>query len=467
MPPFLRHVDLSAVVAPPSSGGPSARFARSTRPTRAFENHRSLRTDLLGDGESGFPADLTADGRTRVRVLLDGTAGRAGGAAGSRRPRCSSTGWTPTPPSCITVLNGDLPDAEIERVMTLLRRDAATQRWPSPSGTGCCPEWSCRAISAVLVGASNLPRAQLLFLGQTVAADQLKVVGAPRPDRADRRLDRASSRAAAAFTMAVVIEAQVRELRTQRRGIVAEMESGSGRPVRRPAGTSLERGRSRRSGCRARAADRAGEGPDGHRPRRGRRAGGGSGSPVRDAAALRAVATDDPVGRAAAHLHQLRESGKLDAAAITEALRGLREQADVHARQAMPLEGPRMQAEAAQSPRRRLHRASCRPAYDAARPGGARTFDQVAGASGTITDVVLNQALRASGRPYSTRFRNCASLWPATARIWRRSSRCCRTSRLPRSRRSSSSSPSWRPSCSVALRRRPARTTTSRRPWPS
>ena len=458
IPPFFRHVDLSAVVA--------ALDRRTVSQIRAidaayasFENHRSLRMDLLGNGESGFPTDLTQDGRTRVRVLLDATA--AAPEEGRLAAELAQLNRLDADAAELhAVLKGDLGGAQIERVMALLRRDAESnlaiaKRYKVLSGAELQGDLGA-------VGATNLPRAQLLFLGQTVAADQLRVAALRgRIERIDASIGELRGQR---FTVAAVLEAQVRDLRTKRSGIVAELEAVVGEAGAEARRHSLGRGDLVDPAAAHATADRAATdrmatvlGGDG--------ALASAGITGADATALRALATGDPVGRAAAHLHQLRESGKLDAAAITEALRGLREQADVHARQEFPLEGPRMQAEAAQSlaggyigqlPAR----------YDAARPSGARTFEQVAGASGTITDMVLNQALRLQGGRLDPvqelRFALAGDRKDLVG-----SNRYCRASRLPRSRRSRSSSPSWRPSCSVALRRRPVRTMTSRRPWPS
>ena len=83
-------------------------------------------------------------------------------------------------------------------------------------------------------------------------------------------------------------------------------------------------------------------------------------------------------------------------AMITETLRGLREQAEEQTRQTMPLADPVTRTAAARSLAedylRRLP-----AAYDAGRSGDAPSFDQLIGGTGDMTDVVLNQALRASG----------------------------------------------------------------------
>ena len=80
--------------------------------------------DLFGLGESGIPTDLTADELTRVRLLLEGT-GAAPGADELTIDLTEMNRLDADAAELHGLLRGDLPDADVERVMTLLRRDAA------------------------------------------------------------------------------------------------------------------------------------------------------------------------------------------------------------------------------------------------------------------------------------------------------------------------------------------------------
>jgi hypothetical protein len=382
VPPFQRHVDLPVVVTALSGRTPQ-QVVDIDAAYLSFE-HRSLRTDLLAGGESGFPVDLTADQLTRVRALLDGTKAAAG--TGEQAGDLAALNRLDAEAAELHhLLHGDLPDADIERVMTLLRRDPAAN---AALGTRYRALFTVELTGDLgRLGVGSVPRAMMLVAGNTTAADALKVSTLRgRVDQIDSRIAELRERPG----IPLVAAAQIEQLRTQRRGVVGEIESRvelAGAEARQAA---LDEGDLAEPG----AADRAAKD-------RMRTVLGGdvekaaTGLQGADATALRAVAAEDPAGRAAAHLHQLREAGTVTAAMITETLRGLREQAEEQTRQAMPLADPVTRTAAARSLAedylRRLP-----AAYDAGRSGDAPSFDRLVGGTGDMTDIVLNQALRAS-----------------------------------------------------------------------
>ena len=274
--------------------------------------------------------------------------------------------------------------------MTLLRRD--------PAGNAALGRQYRDLFTVELagdlgrLGIGNVPRAMSLLAGNTAAADSLKVSTLrSRVSEIDDRIAELRERPG----IPLVAEAQIGQLRTQRRGVVTEIESRVEEAGAEARQAALEEGDLADPTGAHVAAERAAKdrmrtvlGGDVDKAATGL---GGA-----DAVALRAVAADDPAARAAAHLHQLREAGTLTSATITETLRGLREQAEQQTRQTMPLDDPATQGAAARSLAedylRRLP-----AAYDASRPVGAPPFDQLIGGTGDVTEVVLNQALRASG----------------------------------------------------------------------
>jgi len=338
-PPLERHVDLPAVVAA-LSGRTTDQIQDIDRAYTAFE-HRPLRMDLLGGGESGFPTDLTSDRLTRVRVLLDGT--RAAPGEGDLAVDLAELNRLDADAAELhTLLHGDLPDADVERVMTLLRRDAA--------GNAALAK-RYRALSSIeLAGdlgrlGGNLLRAVLLLSGAAGAADSLKVAALRgRVAGIDAKIAELQERPGIEMVATVEID----QLRKQRRGVVADIETRVGQAGDEARKAALEQGDLAEPAAAQAAAEQAAK--DRMREVLGgdvEKAAAGLGGA--DAAALRAVAAGDPAARAAAHLHQLREADALTGEAITETLRGLREQAEQQTGQAMPLEDPATRAAAARS----------------------------------------------------------------------------------------------------------------------
>jgi hypothetical protein len=383
VPPLRRHVDLPVVLTALGGRTPQ-QITDIDAAYRSFE-HRSLRTDLLGGGESGFPTDLAPDQLVRLRALLEGTRAAPGTGELAELNRLDAEAA-----ELHHLLHGDLPDADVERVMTLLRRD--------PTGNAALARQYRALFPTELtgdlgrLGIGNLPRATTLLAGNTTAADTLKISALrSRITEIDARIGELRERPG----IPMVAAHQIEQLRKQRRAVVSDIESRveqSGAEARQAA---LDEGDLADPTTATVTADRAAKDRmravlGGDVEKAAAHLGGA------DAAALRAVAADDPAARAAAHLHQLREADALTGAALTETLRGLREQAEQQARQAMPLDDPATRATAARSLAddylRRLP-----AAYDAGRPADAPPFDQLVARSGDLTDVLLNQALRASG----------------------------------------------------------------------
>jgi hypothetical protein len=382
-----RHVNLPAVVAA-LSGRTVTQIQEIDRAYTRFEG-RPLRVDLLGGGQSGFPTDLRPDEVTRVRALLEGT--RAAAGEGELAFDLAELNRLDADAAELhSLLHGDLPDASVERVMTLLRRDAKAN---AAVGTRYRALWGVDlAGDLTLLGVGNLPRAILLLGGSTVAADSLKI-GVLRAQVAEIDAEIRDLRSSSG--MEIVITAKIDLLRKRRRGIVADIEARVGQAGAEARQAALEQADLTEPGAADAAAGQAAK--DRMRMVLGgdvEKAAASLGGA--DADALRALAGEDPAAGAAARLHQLREADALNAAAITETLRGLREQAEQQVRQAMPLDGPATQAGAARSlAEDYLHRLAT--AYDAGRPTGGPSFDQLIAGTGSLTDVLLNQTLRASG----------------------------------------------------------------------
>jgi hypothetical protein len=388
--PPQRHVDFPAVVAA-LSGRTTGEIQEIDRAYAAFE-HRPLRVDLLGGGESEAPTDLTPDELIRVRVLLDGTRAAPGESAlAAELNRLDADAA-----ELHTLLHGDLSNADTEHVMTLLRRDA--------TGNAALADQYQELFKVKLaedlgqLGVGNRLRATLLLTGDAgaaVAADSLKVTAlrgqVTEIDAKIAELTKVDYFGAVGLSLSH----RIKELREQRRGIVADIEATVGQAGAEARQAALEQGDLAEPAAAYAAAEQAAKD-------RMRAVLGGdvekAAADLRgaDAAALRAVAADDPAARAAAHLHQLREADALTAAAITETLRGLREQAEEQTRQAMPLEDPATRAAAARSLAedylRRLPLA-----YDAGQSADAPTFERLVAGTGTLIDVILNQELRFSG----------------------------------------------------------------------
>ena len=411
MPAYRRHVDFPAVVAA-LSGRTAGQIQDIDRAYAAFAG-RPLRVDLLDGGESGLLTDLTPDELIRVRVLLDGT--RAAPGEGDLAVDLAELNRLDADAAELhTLLHGDLPDADVERVMTLLRRDAA--------GNAALAKRYRALFNVELVGdlgrlggVGNLTRAMLLLAGAAGAAelaDALKIAALRgQVAEIDAKIAELTKPGPLTGFLPLHVNDQGKvdffgapgsdlshrfeELRKQRRGVVADIEARVGQAGAEARQAALQQGDLAEPAATQRAAEQAAK--DRMRAVLGgdvEKAAAGLGGA--DAAALRAVAADDPVARAAAHLHQLREADTLTGAAIAETLRGLREQAEEQTRQAMPLEDPAARADAARSLAddylRRLPLA-----YDAGQPADAPTFERLVAGTGTQTEVVLNLALRLSG----------------------------------------------------------------------
>ncbi len=403
--PLERHVDLPAVVA--VLNGRTARRIREIDAAYQSFEHRSLRTDVLGYGESGFPTDLTLDGIARVRVLLDrdrwpNEGDLAAGLAEMNRLDADAA-------ELHSLLMNDLDDLAIERVMTLLRHDApgneALARHYSvvagsqPTGRDqVAPKLS---TDLGRLGIRNMPHAMFLYFGQTLSADQLKVADLrgriESVDTSITKLQQPQAGPASIFEAQVVpafvIDAEVGELKKKRSGLVAEMEAFVAQTGAEGRKESLDQADAADPEAAMAAADK------GAKERMGAVMGSdaeltSAGIVGADAQALRSLVADDPVGSASAHLLQLREIGDLNATAITDVFREF-EQAEVQARRALPMESPDVVEKTAQSLAsdytRRLP-----GVYDAARPPGTPTFDVLA-TTGSDGDISYNATLLVHG----------------------------------------------------------------------
>ncbi len=385
-----RHVDfdgvLKAVSNPdPLTGGArglSVAEARVVREAyRKHEGNRSLDVDLFGKGESGFESDLKPDQRLRLKALLAGT--RAEGSTDPNAKEAAGNQRDAEATELHQLLHGDRGKSDVERVMALLRRSAA-ENLAISDGYGRIYKVGLTG-DFVLLGAGNMVRALQLFMGRALDADKI-AVGGKRLQIEQIDKDIASLKADGDSGMAgMVAHAKIDKLRKERRTLADEIEDRTEQSI---------------GEARQEASARGGAAGDVDRAVQSRAAAvlgdvnavagtlGGA-----DWAKLRAMASSDPVGMAAADLRKGAERDNLTAAQISATLRGLREQAATRAK----LENPKATADELVAKTRAKvaqYFTELRTSYNvlAAMFGGI-DLDRLIDDTGNAGDVGLNQAL--------------------------------------------------------------------------
>ena len=266
------------------------------------ESPRSLRDDIFGGGESGFPSDLTRDQRIQIEALLGGTVADSEDASDAKSHQNEADAA-----ELHALLYGDLEQAEVERVMAILRRDASQL-------TELIATYERLYVTKFQrdlwhLGVANYMRASLLLSGSAVAADAFKV-------RSDQYRIREIDAKIAELTKfgTFVNRGLLDRLREERQSLVDDVEQRvqqaavEGRAS--ATGKSLEAGK---EAARSRVAAVL----------------GGEATTVggTDAAVIAAIANADPAAKVAAQLRRLLENDKLTPDALSMALRGLRDDA--------------------------------------------------------------------------------------------------------------------------------------------
>jgi hypothetical protein len=382
--PFRRHIDYRKVVAVLSDL--TAEQVKTVE--QAYKDHegRTLWEDIGGGGESHHRSDLTFDQLNRIRALLGGTRASTPDTAEEAKAHRLEADAA----ELHELLYGDLDEPDVERVMTILRR-------PADANVLLATAYERLYVTSFATDLVKLPmgsqvRARMLVAGQSAAADAFQV-GVTR-----YRIAALNAKIAAlgeeTYTIGLgTLSAPpgylADQLRKQRKQLVEDLE-----------------GRLEMTGAEA-EAQAAAEGADtaaGAAAARNRVArvlgdvnavAADIGGP--DEAVIRAIAAADPGARAAARLRRLDADGKLDAAAVTAALRALRAEAEAEASRRHP-GGDEAEIAIEERTLADEYFGRLRAVWDQGAAGQGPRFDELMG-RGNETEATLNRALaRGSGR---------------------------------------------------------------------
>lgn len=293
------------------------------------EKNRSLDQDLFGNGESGFPSDLKPDQRLRLKALLAGT--RSEGKQDPGAKDAAANNRQAEAAELHQLLNGDLDKADVERVMAMLRRSPQDNLDLSAA---YATTYSVGLTGAFYrMGSYNMVRALQLFMGRAIDADRM-VVSANKSiiENIDKEIA-AINKANWGGLGDVVAKGQINALQTKRRALADELSQRAEASIMEAKATAANQGgdvTTVAQAAKARAAAVLGD------VNATAAAVGGT-----DWAVIRAVASDDPVEKAAAQLRKASDRDKLTAAEIASTLRGLRTEAEQRAQ----LENPKAQGD--------------------------------------------------------------------------------------------------------------------------
>jgi hypothetical protein len=375
-----RHIDFGAVVAVLSN----LTAGEATLVKEAYVKHeegRSLEQDLLFKGESGFDPDLTLDQWMRLYRMIGGTRS----IEGAPKDEADDAATRKRETEAIELhelLHGDLEKAQVERVMALLRRgveanlalNMSYQKIYNVALTG----------EIARMGPTHLMRAMNLFMGLTVDADRLLVRSNQlRIEAIDKQIAELKDDGA------IWSYAAITKLQKQRKELAGDIEQRTEE--------SMAEGRSEviKQGGDAQAVDAAMQS-------RASAVLGDAGSVAAtvgggDAAVIRAIASGDPVDKAAAELRKAESDDTLTAAQITSTLRGLREQAELRAK----LENPKASPDELYAKGREMAAgffSRLRSSYNLlmATTGGGMNLDQLLADKGDSDDAAVNRRLMES-----------------------------------------------------------------------
>jgi hypothetical protein len=380
-----RHIDYLKVVAVLSD-----RTAGQVGEVKqAYEKHegRTLWEDIAGGGESHHPSDLTQDQLNRIGALLGGTrVSSAENAEEAKTHRLEADAA-----ELHELLYGDLDEPDVERVMTILRRSAE-------ANVLLANAYERLYVTSFATDLVKLPlgsqiRARMLVAGQSAAADAYQV-GVTRYRIAALNAKIAEgSRETDSFgmfaSMSSVPGYLVDQWRKQRKELVEDLE-----------GRLEMTGAEAEAQAAARGADPAAVGA----AARNRVASVlGDVNAVAadisgpDEAVIRAIAAADPGAKAAARLRRLDGEGKLNADAVTAALRALRGEAEEEASRRHP-DGDEAAIAIEERTLSDKYFGSLKATWDAGAVGQGTRFDELMG-RGNETEANLNRALaHGSGR---------------------------------------------------------------------
>ncbi|MGH8072157.1 MAG: hypothetical protein ACRERE_44380 [Candidatus Entotheonellia bacterium] len=387
-----RHIDFAAVHAVLS--GLTANQVKQVEERYLEYEGRPLYVDLFRGGESGHLPDLTVEQQYRLKALLGGTRASseedAEAAAQNQREADAA--------ELRGLLTGSLGAAEVERVMTLLRR-------PADEATALMNEYDLNhdlRSDLFRMGIANAIRAMMLLSGSSLAADAYAIGMARNRIVAIDKALKALSPTKLTVTDVLITLSQVStpyaamERRRQIEALTAE----------RKAQVQIIEDRVQVAAGEAKK-EAEGEGKDaldidtairtrvswvlGTEGATEAAIGGTS------AKLIGAVATNQPAELMAAQLRKLEEAGKLTTEALADAFRGLRAQAAEEAQRRYPSAtvDELKEEERKLSDQWFIHMGST---WDAAVGGEGPTFSQILD-RGKQTEVDVKRGLyMASGR---------------------------------------------------------------------
>jgi hypothetical protein len=307
-PQVKRHVDFAAVVS--ALNDLTVVQAKSVEEAYgAHEKPRTLRQDLFEKGESGFDSDLTKDQRFRIQALLGGTS-----ASGPDDVEALTNRRKADAAELHSLLHGSRKEADVERIMTILRRD------PSENSDLAAVYAQLYSVELSLDLAKLRPdallRASMLRAGSPVAADAFKVdLERARIVEIDRRL--------AGLRREPFAWVEVDNLKKERKRLVESIERRAQQAAEEGRKEAIAQGEGATAAdvaARTRVVAVLGDVEEVAAAVRGA-----------DADVIRALAADDPVARAASQIRKSSAAGTLKASHITAALRGLRDDARARA----------------------------------------------------------------------------------------------------------------------------------------
>jgi hypothetical protein len=372
VPIYKRHVDFDETVGALNH----LTAAQIQEVNKAYQAHegRTLQDDLFGMGESGYPSDLTDDQKAQLQSLLGGTVAAQGASAQEQQDVASNTAMA-TAAEVHRLLHGDLEDEDIERVMSALRHDAKT----NAAVMAAYAKTGDLRGEVFRMGPLAGQRAWKLLDGDITGADALKVsFDKARIQGIDDEIKQLQQDPANAIRMDIPYI--IRDLQKERQKVVEDIEKRG-----EQAATEARAGAPGDATAAVQARMKAVLGD----PNATAALIGGD-----DAAIIRAMASDDPVPKAAAQLHKLAQSDDLKAEMLTATLRGLRTEAEERAQRAFPKGDPRIESET-----KRLaddYFARIRDAYNSLVGGDDKKFDELVDNLGDEGDQSVNIALMQS-----------------------------------------------------------------------
>jgi hypothetical protein len=361
-----RKVDFATVVSVLSNL--TAAEARKVRAVYFEHENRFLEEDLFGKGESGFESNLNEVQRAQIRALLAGTRAESGASEPEKQTAATHVASAQAA-EMHRLLHGDQDKADVERMMTILRQGQAANAALNAAYTRL-------AGTTLEIGRMSPPdmiRASMLLDGNIIAADAFKVSTLKgritNIDEEIAQLEDVSPGMGFGYGGGFF---KIKQLREERKKLIEEIEQRG----EQAAAEAQAKGESVQGRVGAVFGDM-----------------GALATQVRgpDAAAIRAIAMDDPAAKVAAQLRKAKEDDDLSAEKLATALRGLRAEAEERARRMLPPGDPGVDARATSLADEYFAR--LRTQYNALVPEGDDTFDEIIKETGDEGDENLNKSL--------------------------------------------------------------------------